>query len=65
MEESEKLKGEGNNIKFIDLRFERVEIVGFGKEEGKMFHRLHVLGINDDWWDKVHGVGSETWKGCE
>ena len=30
-----------------------------------MFHKLHVLGINDDFWDRVRGVGSRTWKGCE
>ena len=30
-----------------------------------MFHKLHVLGMNDDLWDKVHGLGSETWKGYE
>ena len=26
-----KLRGEGDNIKFIDLRFERGQVVGFGK----------------------------------
>ena len=30
-----------------------------------MFHTLHVLGINDDFLDRVRGVGSKTWKGCE
>ena len=31
-----------------------------GKQsEGKMLHELHVLGTNDDFWDKVHGLGSE------
>ena len=30
-----------------------------------MFHMLHVLGMSDDLWDRVHGLGSETWKGCE
>ena len=28
-------------------------------------HKLHVLGTNDDLWDRVRGLGSETWKGCE
>ena len=23
------------------------------------------LGMNDDLWDEVRGLGSETWKGCE
>ena len=30
-----------------------------------MLHKLHVLGMNDDLWDRVRGLGSETWKGCE
>ena len=30
-----------------------------------MFHKLHVLGMNDALWEKVRGLGSETWKGCE
>ena len=30
-----------------------------------MFHKFHVIDINDDLRDKVRGVGSETWKGCE
>ena len=29
----------------------------------KTFHRLHVLGMNDDWWDRVCGLGSDTLKG--
>ena len=34
-------------------------------QEGKTFHKLHVLGMNDDLWDRVRGLGCETWKGCE
>ena len=30
----------------------------------KTFYKLHVLGMNDDMWDKARGLGSETWKGC-
>ena len=30
-EESEKLRGTGDQIKFIDLRFEGWQVVGFGK----------------------------------
>ena len=30
-----------------------------------MFHKLHVLGMNDDLWDRVRGLGSETWKCSE
>ena len=35
------------------------------QEEGKTFHKLHVLGMNDDLWDKFRGFGSETCNGCE
>ena len=35
------------------------------QEEGKTFHKLHVIGLNGDLWDRVRGVGNETWKGCE
>ena len=28
-------------------------------------HKFHVLGMNDDLWDRVRGFGSETWKGFE
>ena len=24
-----------------------------------------LYGMNDDLWDRVCGLGSETWKGCE
>ena len=26
-----------------------------------MFHMLHVLGMNDDLWDRICGLGRETW----
>ena len=29
--------------------------------EGKKFHKLHVLGMNDDFWEKFCRLGSETW----
>ena len=35
------------------------------EEEGKTFHKLHVLGMNDDLRDQARGLGSETWQGCE
>ena len=35
------------------------------EDGGKMFHKLHVIGMNDDLWDKVCRLGSEIWKGCE
>ena len=39
--------------------------VGIRKQGGETFHKLHVLGMNDDLWDKVIGLGSEIWKRCE
>ena len=30
-----------------------------------MCHKLHFLGIINYYWDRVHGLCSETWKGCE
>ena len=60
-EESEQLRGERDQIKFIDLRFERWQVVGQkSNEEGKTFHKLHVLGIKHDLWDRVRGLGSKT-----
>ena len=36
-EESERLRGEGDHIKFIDLRFERWQVVRFGKARGRQY----------------------------
>ena len=47
-EESENLRGERDQIKFIDLRFERWQVVSSGKQEGKTLHKSHVLGMNVD-----------------
>ena len=59
--EGEGLKGEGDQINFIDLRFERWQVVRFRKaRKDKMFLKLHVLWINDDSWEEVHGLGSEN-----
>ena len=30
-----------------------------------MFRKLHVLGMSDDFGDRIGGVGSATWKGRE
>ena len=27
------------------------------EEKGKTFHKLHVLGMNDDLWDRFCGLG--------
>ena len=48
----------------LDLNDGRLKDSG-KQEEGKKFHKLHTLGMNDDLWDKFCGLGSETWKGCE
>ena len=59
--ESERLRGEGDQIKLIDLRFERWQVVRFRKAR----RRQYILRMNGDLWDRVHGLGSETWRGCE
>ena len=65
-QKSERLREEGDQIKFIDVIFQRWHVVGFRKEGGgKKFHKFHVLGMNGDLWDRVCGLGSESWKGCE
>ena len=33
--------------------------------EGKEFHSWEVLGMKDDLWARVRGLGSITWKGCD
>ena len=34
-EESEQLRGERDQVKFIDLRFERLQVVGLRKARGR------------------------------
>ena len=44
MKDSERLRREGDKIKFIDPIIKRGQVAGFGKEEeGKTFHKLHFL----------------------
>ena len=65
-EESKRLRADRDQIEFIDLGFERWQVVRFRKARGRQaFHKLHILGMNGDLWDRVRGLGSETWKGCE
>ena len=33
--------------------------------EGKVFHFSLVLGMNDDLWDRVRGLGTIGWKVCD
>ena len=68
MEERRKRKAKmrGGSDQVFYLKYERWQIIGFGKEEeGKTFYKLHVLWMNDDLWNRVRGIGSEAWKGCE
>ena len=66
MEDEENLKGEGDQIRFLvsDLKEEKLQDYG-KEEEGTTFHRLNVLRIKNDCWDRVRGLGCEIWKGCE
>ena len=48
----------------LDLKDGRLKDAG-NQGEGKTFHKLHVLGMTVDLWDRVRGLGSKTWKGCE
>ena len=62
-EESERLRGEGDQINFIDLRLERWHVAGFSKASRRQdVSKLHVLGMNDDLWGKVRGLGTRTVK---
>ena len=63
-EESKKLRGEiRSSLLILDLKDGK--LLDSGKQEGKTFHKLHVLGMNDDFWDRVRGLGSQTWIRCE
>ena len=44
-EESERLRGEGDKIKFIDLRFERGKLQGLGKEEKGSINCMFLGGM--------------------
>ena len=47
--EGERLRGQGDKIKFIDLTMERGQFPG-KEEEGKACHELNVFWMNDDLW---------------
>ena len=42
-EESERLRGEGDRIKFIDLRFERWQVVRFRKRKTEAMHSINHM----------------------
>ena len=46
-EESEKLRGGRDQVRFIDLRFELWQVVRFRKGR-RRHHKLHVIGMKDD-----------------
>ena len=60
-EESKRRRGERGQINFIDLGFESWQVVRC-REARRMLARrkLHVLGTNDDFWDRVCGLGIAT-----
>ena len=59
-EESERLRGEqiGPNSFVLDLKEGKLSDSEKGEEENKMSHKLHVFGMDDDWWDRVRGLGT-------
>ena len=57
-------RGIRSSLLILDLRDGKLYDSG-KQEEGKTFHKLHFLGMNDDLWDRVCGSCSEIWKGCE
>ena len=62
-EESERLGGREVRSSLLILDLKDGEMQDSGKhEEGKTFHKLHVLGMNDDLWDRVRGLGSKLGK---
>ena len=47
-EESKKLRGGRDQISLLILDLKDGKLQDSGKQEGKRFHRLHVLRMNDD-----------------
>ena len=64
-EKSEGLRGQGIRSSLLILNLTEGNLQGLGKEEAMKFHKLHVLGMNGDLWNRVCRVDSETWNGCE
>ena len=63
-EERERLRGERereikSSLLILDLKDGKLSDSG-KQEEDKTFHKLHVLVMNDDFLDRVCGLGSET-----
>ena len=48
------------------LELKQDKLQDSGKEvEGKMFQSWQVLGMKEDLWERVRGLDSMTWKGCD
>ena len=65
-EESERLRGKRevrSSLLILDLK--HGELLDSRKQEGKVFHKLYILRMNDDLWDRDCGLSSETWKGVK
>ena len=45
-----------SSLLILDLKDGKLYDLG-KQEEGKTFHKLHVLGMNDDLWDRARGLG--------
>ena len=44
-------------LSILDLK--ECKLQDTGKEEGKICHELHIVGLNDNLWDRVCGLGSK------
>ena len=50
-----------SSLLILDLRGGK--LYDSGKQGGKTFHRLQVIGMNHNLWDRVGGLGSKICKG--
>ena len=59
-EKSERLRGEGDETKFIGLGFERGQAVGYGNGRRRQdFPKLFIFGMNDHLRDCFYGQNEE------
>ena len=58
---SQEERGIGSSLLILDLNNGKL-LDAEKQEEGKKFHELHVLGVNDDMWNKVRELGSKNWR---
>ena len=56
-------KEERERLCLLMINLKEGKFLDSGKErEGKKFHIIQNLEMNDDLWDRVHGLGSELGK---